>query len=272
MGVPVTMVAEYEVQVPVEEVEIVQKEVPKCVLQGVETIVEVPHVVREERMVPVPQTQTVEVIKQVANPRVQDITKDFPKIEPREKIVEQEVAATIIREKGVEVPQQLTVEVLRQKASSKVQQKIVQTGRERVISIAREEVVLGQAQAVQGEYYEAEAIQEVSLRKTDEELLAIGYEEAQIVSQMAETIIVHEGTAEDPVPPKQEWPEGVTHWALKTHKKTKYTGGVETIATRPMTYSAPVTTVSPMTYSAPTVTYSQGYSAASRQFYTPVRR
>merc|ERR1712124_228271 len=114
-----------------------------------------------------------------------------------------------------------------------MQNKIVQTHREKVVAIEREEVVVGMAEAVQGEAYTAEAIQEVSFRKSDDELLAVGLEEAQVVSQVAETIIVHDGF--DPVPPRSEWPEGVTHWEMKGHKRTKYLSGAQgrALATMP---------------------------------------
>jgi len=117
-------------QVPKPMVQLVNKEIPKYVLQAQERIVDVAGILNVEVPVEVPMIQTAEAITQVPVAEIQIIEKQIPKVmtEAIEKI--QEVPQILIEEQLVEVPQIQTCETVRQVQNVMVQQ--VQKGVPRV--------------------------------------------------------------------------------------------------------------------------------------------
>jgi len=109
-------------QVPKPMVQLVNKEIPKYILQAMELFVDVPGVLNVEVPVEVPEVQVAEAITEVPVPTVQLVEKPIPKVmtEVVEKI--QEVPQVLIEEQLVEVPQVQVAEVIRQ-----VQMPVVQT-------------------------------------------------------------------------------------------------------------------------------------------------
>merc|ERR1719183_2163144 len=134
----------------------VHKEVTKIHHEAREQIVEVPHILHEERLQTVPQVQVAEAIKQVAKPHVQEVLKQIPKVEAQavEKVAH--IPVQLIHEVGVEVPHVMTHEFVTQKPAGKMKQRIVHTAEHsHARGVHRDSVVAHKAAAIQGEFYEA---------------------------------------------------------------------------------------------------------------------
>jgi hypothetical protein len=146
--------AEAITQVPVAQVQIVEKQIPKVVTEAVEQIQEVAQVLIEEQIVEVTQVQVAEVIRQVQKPVVQTVQKGIPKIvtEIVEKV--QAVPAVLINEVAVDLPQIQTVEVMKQTANGEAK-RIIQSQTAWQRMAMREEVVERIDEATIGGVYEA---------------------------------------------------------------------------------------------------------------------
>merc|ERR1712232_708708 len=94
----------------------VEKTVPKIEYQIRESVVEVPIVVREERIIEVPQVEIVEVLKQVEVPITQTVDKQCLNTVTSffEKTVE--IPHLLTEEEAVEVPQVSIVEATTERA------------------------------------------------------------------------------------------------------------------------------------------------------------
>merc|ERR1712084_103876 len=125
--------ADYVVQVPVEQVEMVDKQVPKKVIQAQEVYI------KRQR----PEPRIKEYYKPVPKVEVQGVVKTRPKIVE----VEEEVA--------VEVPQIRAVEIVQQKPAGKLKQRLIQTAEYHKESITRELAVIGEGQVRYGDRYDA---------------------------------------------------------------------------------------------------------------------
>jgi hypothetical protein len=123
------MTAECITEIPVEQVQIVEKQIPKITTEVTSVTQEVPQVLIEETLVEVPQVQMAEAIKQVPKVMVQSRQKGIPKITTQvvEKI--QQVPIPLIHEVAMEVPQMQVVEVMKQTAALS-QQRLVQQSRQ----------------------------------------------------------------------------------------------------------------------------------------------
>merc|ERR1712187_707165 len=163
--VPQIITAECKVQVPREDVQIVQKPVPKVYTEAREIVQAVPKVFTEERMAFVPQVQTHEVMKHVSVPQVKVVEKPIPKIETqvREKIVQK--PATLIEEVAHEYEETFPVEVVKERHAG-AQQRIVQMAREWVHGVHRDAVVIGTGAAIQGGYVEAQHTGQSRMKET----------------------------------------------------------------------------------------------------------
>merc|ERR1712187_798588 len=149
--VPQIITAECTVQVPREDVQIVEQPVPKVYTEAREVVQAVPKVFTEERMASVPQVKVVE--------------KPIPKIETqvREKIVQK--PATLIEEVAHEYEETFPVEVVKERHAG-AQQQIVQTAREWVQEVPREAVVVGTGAAIQGGDIEAKETGQSRMKQT----------------------------------------------------------------------------------------------------------
>jgi hypothetical protein len=146
-----------------------------------ERTVFVPHVTRQEQLVPTPGQQfTAEVIKEVPVQVVQEVPKHIPKI-VETKVIEKivHVPATLIQEKVVEIPQVIHHEVVTQKASGNVQQRIIQTGYQYERFVSREEVVTRENEAVNVGIYEPHVsqVREFAVPSSDVEVSRVIMEE-----------------------------------------------------------------------------------------------
>merc|ERR1719183_2070196 len=133
----------------------VHKEVAKVRTEAREQIVEVPHILHEERLQTVPQVQVAEAIKQVAVPHIQEVMKTIPKVEAKavEKVVQ--IPTQLIHEVGVEVPHVMTHEFVTQKPHGKMKQRIVSTNEHHGIrAVHKDAVVTAVAAAQEGGFYE----------------------------------------------------------------------------------------------------------------------
>jgi hypothetical protein len=127
--VPQILTAEAVVKVPVEQTQIVEKQIPQIMTEEIQRIEEVPQVLIEERLVEVPTVQVAEAIRQVPKEVVQMRKKVIPKISTQAIEKVQQVSVPLIVEKAIEVPQTQVVEVLKQTAQLS-QQRLVQTRRQ----------------------------------------------------------------------------------------------------------------------------------------------
>jgi len=73
-------------------VEYVNKEIPFVQTEGVERLVEVPHVLQQETVLEVPEVQVAEAIREVPEQFVQEVARQVPKVSTtyQEKVVEVE--------------------------------------------------------------------------------------------------------------------------------------------------------------------------------------
>jgi len=116
-------------EVPVAQVEIVEKAIPKVTTQVVEIMQEVPQVLVEECLVEVPQMQMAEAIKQVSKSVVQARQRGIPKVTTQVVEMVQTVPVALINEVAVDVPQTQVIEVMKQTAVMS-QQILSQTSRQ----------------------------------------------------------------------------------------------------------------------------------------------
>jgi len=132
--------AEAVTQVPCEQRQYVEKQIPKFMTEAIEKIEEVPQVLVEEMIVEVPQVQTAEVIRQVQKPVVQTVQKGIPVITTQVVEIVQQVPAVLINEVAMDVPQVQMVEVIKETAQMS-QQRIVQQSQsfERAIDLRPEQ-------------------------------------------------------------------------------------------------------------------------------------
>merc|ERR1719262_590564 len=129
--------AEAVTQIPVPEVQYVEKQIPKVMTEAVEKIQEVPQILIEEQLVEVPNVQVAEVIRQVQKAVVQPVQKGIPKIQTQVVEVVQAVPAVLINEVGLDVPQVQVVEVFKQTANATTQ-RIVQNAFQYERAVGRE--------------------------------------------------------------------------------------------------------------------------------------
>jgi len=127
-------------EIPVAQVQIVEKQIPKVMTEVIEKIQEVPQVLIEEQLVEVTQVQTCEVIRQVQKPMVQQVQISIPRITTQVVEKVQAVPATLINEVAVDLPQVQTIEVLKQTANC-TSQRIVQNSTQFERAVPREQVV-----------------------------------------------------------------------------------------------------------------------------------
>jgi hypothetical protein len=124
------MTAEVITQVPVQEVQYVERRIPKVRTEGVEKIIEVPHTLIEEQLIEVPQVQIAEAVRQVPKEMVQRSQKAIPKFTTQVVEKVQQVGVPLINEVGLEVPQVQTVEVVKQTANVTTQRIVQQESRQ----------------------------------------------------------------------------------------------------------------------------------------------
>jgi hypothetical protein len=127
--VPQIMTAESITQVPVAQIQVVEKPIPKVMTEAVQMMQEVPQVLIEETLVEVPQVQVAEAIKQVPKEMIQARQKGIPKVQTQVREIVQAVSVPLINEVAMDVPQVQVVEVMKQTAALS-QQRLVQTSRQ----------------------------------------------------------------------------------------------------------------------------------------------
>merc|ERR1711935_1249661 len=152
--VPMVMTCEAVTQVPVENRQIVPKQIPKVMTEVVNQMQQVPQVLIEEQLVERTQVQVCEVIRQVQKPMVQQTQRTIPRVTTQVVEKVQAVPAVLINEVVQEVPQVQTVEVLRQTAQCSTQ-RIVQQSNQYEQPVLREQVVQRVEQATIGGVYQA---------------------------------------------------------------------------------------------------------------------
>jgi len=153
--IPQIMTAEAITQVPVAQVEIVGKNIPKVTTEVVTQLVEVPHVLVEEVLVEIPQIQTCEIIRQVQMPVIQTVQRQVARVTTQVVEVVQQVPAVLINEIAVDAPVVQVVEVMKQTCVGSAM-RIGTTTTQFERAIAREEVVMAVSERVQtGIMYEA---------------------------------------------------------------------------------------------------------------------
>jgi len=103
--VPEVEYCEVVKQVPKYEVHYIDKQVIKHQVEYIEKLVEVPHIVYEERIVEVPEVEKREIIRHVPKTTVQVVDKHVPKhmLQVIKRTVE--VPTTLTQEQPVEVPE-----------------------------------------------------------------------------------------------------------------------------------------------------------------------
>merc|ERR1712187_365711 len=229
--VPQIITAECTVQVPREDVQIVEKPVPKVYTEAREIVQAVPKVFTEERMAFVPQVQTHEVMKHVSVTQVKVEEQPIPKIETqvREKIVQK--PATLIEEVAHEYEETFPVEVVKERHAG-TQQRIVQTAREWVQEIPREAVVVGTGASIQGGYIEAKETGQSRMKQTVERDLVL----YDAPTTYVERDITYGGTTTyvEPTVAKRD----ITYGGTTTYVEP-------TVATRDITYGGTTTYVEP---------------------------
>jgi len=98
--VEAVQLAECVKQVPLPQLQCVEKPVPRIELRTTEKIVEVPQILQEEVCVEVPHVQLVEKIRQVPEPTVQQVVKEVPKIEMKylEKVIQTRLDTSMLKQ------------------------------------------------------------------------------------------------------------------------------------------------------------------------------
>ncbi|CAE7766864.1 unnamed protein product [Symbiodinium sp. CCMP2592] len=123
-----------EVHVPKVIYAEVEKEFAAVTLQPREKVVEVPVMLREERLVEVPQVQSVPVVTQHLRPAVEFVEKPVAlaeiSVEEREQLQAQ--ATVLIEEELLEIPQQQLVEVTRQELQPVLEEVVKEVPKYRV--------------------------------------------------------------------------------------------------------------------------------------------
>jgi len=144
-------------EIPVAQVQIVEKQIPKVMTEVIEKIQEVPQVLIEEQLVEVTQVQTCEVIRQVQKPMVQQVQRSIARVSTQVVERVQNVPCTLINEVAQEVPQVQMVEVVKETANC-TSQRIVQNSTQYERAVMREEVVQRVDAATIGGVYQAQQV------------------------------------------------------------------------------------------------------------------
>lgn len=105
----------------------VDKQVPKKVIQAQEVQVDVPHILVQEELILNPVSQEVYLKRQRPEPRVKEFYKPVPKVEVQAVVKSRPKVVEIEEEVAVEVPQIRPVEIIQQRPAGKLKQRLIQT-------------------------------------------------------------------------------------------------------------------------------------------------
>eukprot|EP00439_Symbiodinium_sp_Y106_P046439 s4306_g5.t3 len=164
------------------KVQEVTKEVARPVYEVTEKIVEVPHVLIQERIEEVPKIEYVNLVKQIPKTQVREVQKQVgvPVYQCRERVVE--VPTAMVAEQMVEVPQVHVEELVKEVPRPEVQ--VVAKPIEKPVNEYVERVVETPHTTVQ------ECIVEVPKVEVHELVKQVPRHEVQIVDKQVETVEV----------------------------------------------------------------------------------